>query len=833
MAKLPSVADMGARPTPQPGSATFGYNPGDAGGAAAGIIAQTGANIERTGEQMYEIAKVEKTKADTLRAEDAFNTLRQKQLDLTYDPEKGFANRKGANAVNAPLFQDYNKLLNNEINGIAGTLANPEQRELFLRRANVSSLEFGGNILRHVQSERQAYAKDVYNGTVATEARAAGAAWNDPNAIATSLLRTTAASEAMADQEGLPKEGPGSEARLALIQGAQSKVHASVLGQMLANNKYQDAAEYFKKNHESIDPATAKQVQNAVTDGVQKERSNAYRGAFVQTRNSMQGLQQLEAAISKDANLDDTRKTALLAQTASRIDLLQRRSDAAAERATRQWERQIDNVSAMVLKGYEPNIDQILPMVTATKGTAMEPQVRELVQLSEATRRFRLADPVQQEAMRNEVAAKVRANPTPTGVKVLNAYESIAQNQRKEVKENPVGFAYTQGLADPVQINMQNPAESAEAVQQQVGVARGVSQRYNVPLKPLQPDQVTQATAFLSTAKPKDQLQYFDSLRTATANDPQAYRAIMGQIAPDNPALALAGDYAARGRTGAATQILSGLQILRPNKKEDGTPATGKMWPMPTGKDEATMRSMFSEETSGALLIPEHRNSVEQAARAIYANKTVEAGDDKGLLDSDRWKQSIKEATGGIAKYNGTRTLLPYGTEPSEFKSGVNQRINAMAASGQLPPGVTPDRVRGLPVEAVGDGRYVFRSGDSVLVDKTGKPLVVNFNVAPAQVAPNYGNRQDGTPKGTGFYGELKGRGGSVSTEITVGVNIDGKEMEIPTLVPGLSRREINSLLSGDKPSDAIVNKAVEHAKKRMKDGKSVFIEPGEPTVSR
>ena len=135
---------------------------------------------------------------------------------------------------------------------------------------------------------------------------------------------------------------------------------------------------------------------------------------------------------------------------------------------------------------------------------------------------------------------------------------------------------------------------------------------------------------------------------------------------------------------------------------------------------------------------------MEQAARAIYADKTVKAGDDSGLLNNDRWMESIKEATGGVAKYNGSKTLLPYGMELREFRTGVQQRLNAMSASGQLPPGVTADRVRGLPVTAVGDGRYVFRSGDGVLVGQDGKPLVLNFNVAPQlQEAPPRTPRKD------------------------------------------------------------------------------------------
>jgi len=89
----------------------------------------------------------------------------------------------------------------------------------------------------------------------------------------------------------------------------------------------------------------------------------------------------------------------------------------------------------------------------------------------------------------------------------------------------------------------------------------------------------------------------------------------------------------------------------------------------------------------------------------------------------------------------------------------------------------------------------------------------------------DYGKRTDGTPKGQGFLGELKRPDGKISTEISIGVQIDGKEVQIPTLIPGLTEAEKTSLLKGDKPSAAIVEKAVAHAKKRIADGKSPFAE--------
>lgn len=97
---------------------------------------------------------------------------------------------------------------------------------------------------------------------------------------------------------------------------------------------------------------------------------------------------------------------------------------------------------------------------------------------------------------------------------------------------------------------------------------------------------------------------------------------------------------------------------------------------------------------------------------------------------------------------------------------------------------------------------------------------------ASAPAAPDFGNRADGTKKGNGFLGVLQRPDGGVSTEISVGVNLDGKETEVPLLVPTLNKNEVDTLLSlppGQKPPPEIVQKAVDHAKERIALGKSPF----------
>ena len=89
------------------------------------------------------------------------------------------------------------------------------------------------------------------------------------------------------------------------------------------------------------------------------------------------------------------------------------------------------------------------------------------------------------------------------------------------------------------------------------------------------------------------------------------------------------------------------------------------------------------------------------------------------------------------------------------------------------------------------------------------------------------GLRPDNTVKGMGWKGTLPMKDGSnkFATELTIGVNFDGKEMSIPLIVPTLTPDEINYLLSGGKETPEMVDKAVEHAKQRMKQGLSPYID--------
>lgn len=117
--------------------------------------------------------------------------------------------------------------------------------------------------------------------------------------------------------------------------------------------------------------------------------------------------------------------------------------------------------------------------------------------------------------------------------------------------------------------------------------------------------------------------------------------------------------------------------------------------------------------------------------------------------------------------------------------------------------------------------------------DNTGSALGAIAGQAQQGIGNNFGNRADGTPKGDGFFGVLNRPDGGVSTELSIGVDIDGKETEIPTLVPSLTPEERTWLLSNDikNPTQlppSIMQKALASATQRLKAGKSPFADASE-----
>ena len=98
--------------------------------------------------------------------------------------------------------------------------------------------------------------------------------------------------------------------------------------------------------------------------------------------------------------------------------------------------------------------------------------------------------------------------------------------------------------------------------------------------------------------------------------------------------------------------------------------------------------------------------------------------------------------------------------------------------------------------------------------------------------------RADGTKKGLGYYGKINLPGGGYATEYSIGVNFDDNQIEIPTLVPTLTREELDYMVNtiipeGGKVPDVIYNKAVNQALNRMESGLSAFANEEDALINK
>ncbi len=163
-----------------------------------------------------------------------------------------------------------------------------------------------------------------------------------------------------------------------------------------------------------------------------------------------------------------------------------------------------------------------------------------------------------------------------------------------------------------------------------------------------------------------------------------------------------------------------------------------------------------------------------------------------------------KESSSETVARNRTPAIKP-AVKPVA-KPAIAAPIRENTAIQKAAPAVPPMAVKAPPKDSYKPIGAQAKLGDS-----------------PSFAKQAFGSRRGGTPKGMGFLGVLKTPKGESMTEYTIGVNIDGKEMDIPSLVPTLTAAEVDHITSTGQITDAIQKKAVAHAKSRLKAGKSVF----------
>lgn len=310
---------------------------------------------------------------------------------------------------------------------------------------------------------------------------------------------------------------------------------------------------------------------------------------------------------------------------------------------------------------------------------------------------------------------------------LMNAVDQV----QKARSEDPMRYALTTGSygVKPME-RMDDPKALVQELSRRAAAAPQMAADYGTQPQLLTKDETRVLGATIKAAPVESQKSQLAMLYKGIG-DMGLFKQTMQTLAPDNPTAAVAGIYQARGlRTtenrDVADLILRGQAILTPNTKEDGEGHLGgkALLKMPEGK---LLLSDWNSVTGDAFKGKEQAADLfMQTAKAIYAARSAEEGDYSGVIDSGRWKSAINLATGGIQSHNGSKIVMPYGLGYDQFQNTLKTQTEQIVRDGGAFNTNASEMMR-LPLENVGDGRYLFRRGAGYLVNKDGRPVVVNL----------------------------------------------------------------------------------------------------------
>jgi hypothetical protein len=294
---------------------------------------------------------------------------------------------------------------------------------------------------------------------------------------------------------------------------------------------------------------------------------------------------------------------------------------------------------------------------------------------------------------------------------------------RQERAADQMGFDQTKGLKVSKPIDWSNPQFLTSQMNERYAQAEQIAQQFGLPYKPLSNDEAGRLSQFFDKASPTEAQQYLASMRTAAGNKPEQFHALLNQVAPHHPAVAVAGMISDQNPA-AAQMILQGSRMLHPtDEKKEATVI------MPKDDGPAGFRQSWHEygadEAYGV-----HQAAGDdafQAAKAYYVAAQPPKDRNDKTIDPDLWRKAMDAVTGGLVEFGpqGNKTLPPYGMPPDNFHDAVGQVWPSVMKANGLDADKYP--MDQYSLKALGPSEYGVVSGNGFLPNAKGEPVVFDL----------------------------------------------------------------------------------------------------------
>lgn len=237
MATLPDQSTS-ARPTPQvSGDVAYIRHPTTGmEDAPAQTLARGGSDMNAAGNELNAMVQKQMDHIDLTAAEDAFNKIQQKKLELEYG-QGGFKTVQGSEAMKPEFRTRYSTALQDAGKQLLEGLANDRQRELLRPRIDFTSNQLSAGLLQHAAVESEKFADATEKNSVAVAINNITADWGNDINFATQLARIGGIIDARGSRQNQPAKETEFEKINTFNQAWGARVKSAALNDPLAGRK--------------------------------------------------------------------------------------------------------------------------------------------------------------------------------------------------------------------------------------------------------------------------------------------------------------------------------------------------------------------------------------------------------------------------------------------------------------------------------------------------------------------------------------------------------------------------------------------------------------------
>jgi len=414
------------------------------------------------------------------------------------------------------------------------------------------------------------------------------------------------------------------------------------------------------------------------------------------------------------------------AQALSRIDAINKQVEVEENKRVQLAGKALNEFKSQVLTGRALDDDYIQTMGSAVQGTEHEAEYNFYKSQSNNFQMFSRLSTAEQEKRINEQKARAKNSTTTDAVneeKILGVYESIFNEKKQTLKENPNQAVREAGLQTHQLTGMELKTDPGSFADKAIenAVSQFALKDPNLAIKPIASEDLTEVKQAFENSSVNEKLNTISTFITKSKGVPNGSRiwaAAIKQLGGGDNSYLMAGvaranNYRSEKGEDVATAIISGNQALK-----------NKQMMMP--KDEL-LKAEFNKYV-GNTVTGGTANMTYAAFKSIYAHLTERDGyqhKDKDDISKEITSAALSMATGGVyeqgVKFGNQKTWKvskPYGMKDERFEAILDTRFAAIAQKYKM----SESEVRDLRLrrEAARGPNGVIRYA---LINERGTPL--------------------------------------------------------------------------------------------------------------